>query len=222
MKKFLILTAVLSMATFAAACGNTGEANRNAANTNATTGSTTTANTATTNSAATTNTTGTGNSTAATNAGGGDVPAAVRAAITDAQTFTAQHKDIPASAITSIEKETGTKVADKDHHSYLAFSTAGGTRRQVGAATVVNAGGQEMVVVYDSKGGSPVIREVRGTGVPAAFLDQFKGKGHDNALKFGQDIKAQGAPETLAQGATAAIKADVLAMQSLYGSAHSH
>ena len=79
-----------------------------------------------------------------------------------------------------------------------------------------------MVVVYDSKGGSPVIREVRGAGVPAAFLDQFKGKGHDDALKLNQDIKAQGAPDALAQGVTNAIKADVLAMQALYGSAHSH
>ncbi len=213
MKKFLILAAVLSVATFAAACGNNGEANRNAANANATTGSTTT-NTATTNS-----TTGASNSATTTS---GDVPASVRAAITDAQTFTTQHKDIPATAITSIEKETGTKITDRDHHSYLAFSTAGGARRQVGAATVVNAGGQEMVVVYDSKEGSPVIREVRAAGVPAAFLDQFRGKGHDDALKFGQDVKAQGAPETLAQAATNAIKADVLAMQALYGSAHSH
>lgn len=223
MQNFLILTVALFMTTFAAACGNTNDANRNAANTNAATGSTSTAaNTATTNSTTTANTTATNNSTPAT-AGGGDVPAAVRSAITDAQTFTTQHKDIPASAITSIEKETGTKIADKDHHSYLAFSTAaGGARRQVGAATVVNAGGQEMVIVYNSKDGSPVIREVRGTGVPAAFLDQFKGKGHDNALKFGQDIKAQGAPENLAQTATNAIKADVLAMQALYGSAHSH
>ncbi len=220
MKKYLILIAALTMATFAAACGNTNDANRNAANTNATTGSTTNANTATTNNAATANTTGTGNSTST--AGGGDVPAAVRAAVADAQTFAAQHKDLPASAITSIEKETGTKVTDKDHHAYLAFSTSSGARRQVGAATVVKAGGQEMVIVYDSKEGSPMIREVRGSGVPAAFLEQFKGKGHDNPLKFGQDIKAQGAPETLAQGATNAIKADVIAMQALYGSAHSH
>lgn len=219
MNKVLILSAAMSVATFAAACGNAGEANRNAANANATINSTAT-NTATTNSATTANTTGTGNST--TTASGGDIPASVRAAIADAQTFTMQHKDIPANTITSIEKETGTKVADKDHHSYLAFSTAGGARRQVGAATVVKAGSQEMVVVYDSKEGSPVIREVRAAGVPAPFLDQFKGKGHDNALKFGQDIKAQGAPETLAQGATNAIKADVLAMQALYGSAHSH
>lgn len=216
MTKILALASILALAAFAVACSNNGEVNRSTANTNATT-------------ARATNTTAAPHSDAGTpshghsaTAGGSDIPAAVRAAINDAQTFTMQHKDIPANTVTSIEKETGTKVADKDHHSYLAFSTAGGGRRQVGAATIVNAGGQEMVVVYDSKEGSPVIREVRGTGVPAAFLDQFKGKGHDDALKFGQDIKAQGAPDALAQTATAAIKGDVLAMQSLYGAAHSH
>ena len=214
MKKIPALAVTLSVVIFAAACSSTGDANRSTANTNAPTNSMTT-------NTATPNTTPAVNTHSAT-ANGSDVPAAVRAAIADAQTFTTQHKDIPASAITSIEKETNTKVADKDHHSYLAFSTAGGARRQIGAATVVRAGGQEMVVVYDSKNGSPVIREVRVAGVPAAFLDQFKGKGHDNALKLGQDIKAQGAPDALAQGATNAIKADVLAMQALYGSAHSH
>jgi len=214
MKKIPALAVTLSVVIFAAACSSTGDANRSTANTNAPTNSMTT-------NTATSNTTPAVNTHSAT-ANGSDVPAAVRAAIADAQTFTTQHKDIPASAITSIEKETNTKVADKDHHSYLAFSTAGGARRQIGAATVVRAGGQEMVVVYDSKNGSPVIREVRVAGVPAAFLDQFKGKGHDNVLKLGQDIKAQGAPDALAQGATNAIKADVLAMQALYGSAHSH
>jgi hypothetical protein len=214
MKKIPALAVASSIVIFAAACSSTGEANRSTANTNAPANSMTT-NTATSSSAPAANT-------HSAVADGSDVPAAVRAALADAQTFTTQHKDIPASAITSIEKETETKVADKDHHSYLAFSTAGGARRQIGAATVVNAGGQEMVIVYDSKDGSPVIREVRGAGVPAAFLDQFKGKGHDDALKFGQDIKAQDAPAALAQTATAAIKADVLAMQALYGAAHSH
>ena len=216
MKKILALAAGLSIGTFAA-CSNAGDTTTRTANTNATNAG---APVAPTGNTATTNMGGAANN--ATGGGGGEVPATVRAAITDAQTFTTQHKDIPASAVTSIEKETNTKITDRDHHSYLAFSTTGGARRQVGAATVVNAGGQEMVVIYDSKGGSPVIREVRGAGVPAAFLDQFKGKGHDNALKLGQDIKAQGAPDTLAQSATAAIKADVLAMQALYGSAHSH
>ena len=64
-----------------------------------------------------------------------DIPASVKAAFADAQTFTKQHKDIPANSIAEIEKDTGAKVPDTDHHSYLAFSTTGGARKQLGAAT---------------------------------------------------------------------------------------
>ncbi|MCA1589528.1 MAG: hypothetical protein LC734_03890, partial [Acidobacteria bacterium] len=62
-----------------------------------------------------------------------ETPALVRAALPDAQSFTTQHKDVPATAIADIEKDTGAKVPDTDHHSYLAFSTAGGKRTQIGA-----------------------------------------------------------------------------------------
>ena len=55
-----------------------------------------------------------------------ETPAAVKAVFTDAQSFTTQHKDIPADKIASIEKDTGGKVPDKDHHSYLAFATKDG------------------------------------------------------------------------------------------------
>ncbi len=152
-----------------------------------------------------------------------DVPANVRAVFPDAQSFATQHRDLSEATISSIEKETGNKVVDRDHHAYLAFGMgSGGARRQIGAATVVKAGGQELIVVYDSKDGSPVIREVRGGDLPASFFDQFKGKGHDDALAFGNDIKTARTPDAEAQTATAAIKADVLAMQALYGSAHTH
>lgn len=59
-------------------------------------------------------------------------------------------------------------------------------------------------------------------GIPHAFLDQFKGKGHDSKLRLGQDIKAQGVDEAVARAATDAIRLDVVTMQALYGAAHSH
>lgn len=153
-----------------------------------------------------------------------EIPAAVRAALPNAQSITAQHKDITAAQVAGIEKRSGGKLADKDHHSYLAFATSGGARKQIGAATVVKANGREVVVVYASENGSPVIKEVHGEsgGVPHAFLDQFKGKGHDNKLRLGQDIKAQGVDEATARALTDAIRLDVATMQTLYGAAHSH
>lgn len=165
--------------------------------------------------------------TASANSHGGsttdDVPASVRAAIPDAQTFTTQHRDIPVATVSEIESATGTRITNRDHHAYLAFSTTGGARRQVGAATIVNASGQEMVIVYDSRGGMPVIREVRGGNLPPAFLDQFRGKDHDAPITFGNDIRAAGGvEEATARQVTAAIKADVLTMQALYGAPHTH
>lgn len=151
-----------------------------------------------------------------------DAPAAVKAAFPDAQSFTKQHKDIPKDAIIDMEKDSGGKVPDTDHHSYLAFSTAGGARKQIGAATVVQAGGKEFVVVYENKNGSPFIKEVRGEGVPAPFLAQFAGKGHDDKLKIGSDLKANGLDDATAKAIAIAIQIDALTMQNLYGSAHAH
>jgi hypothetical protein len=152
-----------------------------------------------------------------------DAPASVRAAIPDAQTFTTQHRDIPAGTVSEIESATGTRITNRDHHAYLAFSATGGARRQVGAATVVNVSGQEMVIIYDSRDGMPVIREVRGGNLPPAFLNQFRGKDHDAPITFGNDIRAAGdVAEAIARQVTAAIKADVLTMQALYGSPHTH
>ncbi len=212
MNKFFTLALLAMFAAFSAACagGN---------NTNAPTAPTTTANTnQPTNTASTTNT-----NASAAHPADGDIPASVRAALPEAQTFSKQHKDIPAGTVSEIERATGTRVTDRDHHAYLAFSTSGGARRQVGAATVINTGGQELVIVYDSRDGMPVIREVRGGNLPGAFLEQFKGKDHDAAITFGNDIRAAGGvEEATARQVTAAIKGDVLAMQALYGSSHTH
>ena len=146
----------------------------------------------------------------------------MKAAFPDAQSFTKQHKDIPKDAIADIEKDSGGKLPDTDHHSYLAFSTTGGTRKQIGAATVVEANGKEFVVVYENKEGSPFIKEVRGEGVPAPFLAQFVGKGHDAKFRLGVDLKANGVDEASAKAIALAIQIDALTMQNLYGAAHAH
>ena len=153
-----------------------------------------------------------------------EIPAAVRAAFPNAQSITQRHKDLTAAQVASVEKQSGVKLADKDHHSYLAFATSGGARKQIGAATVVKAAGHEVVIVYVSEKGSPMIKEAHGEsgGVTHAFLDQFKGKGHDSKLRLGQDIKAQGMNEAMARALTDAIRLDVVTMQTLYGAAHSH
>ncbi|MGI8811020.1 MAG: hypothetical protein ACR2IH_00645 [Pyrinomonadaceae bacterium] len=151
-----------------------------------------------------------------------DAPAAVKAAFPGAQSFTKQHKDIPAAAIADIEKDSGAKVPDTDHHSYLAFSTEGGARKQVGAATQLKVNDKDLVVVYENKEGSPVIKEVRGEGVPTAFLSQFAGKGHDSEFKVGKDLKANGVDDATAKAIAQAVQIDALTMQNLYGAAHSH
>lgn len=213
MKKIIAIIFVSLLAALAAACSGSNE-------------------TATTNSAATTNTATapatTGSNTAApasaSHAGGGDadVPASVRAVFPDAQSITKQHKDIPASQIASLEKEAGGRLPDTDHHSYLAFSTTGGVRKQLGAATIVKANGKDVVVVYESREGLPYIREVRAEGVAPAFLDQFKGKGHDDKFQIGSDLKAQGVDEATAKALAAAVHVDILTMQTLYGASHTH
>ena len=210
MKRFLILTAIAATLSIASACSSqpeTATTNR-AANAN-----TTAANTATTNAA---------NMTNANTTKTDETPALVKAVFPNAQSFTTQHKDVSDAQIASIEKDTGSKVPAKDHHSYLAFSTTGGARKQIGAATIVKVDGKDVVIVYDSKDGSPVIKEIRADGVPESFLKQFAGKNHDDDLLLGTDIKASGANEAQAKAITEAVRVDVLTMQALYGAAHTH
>ena len=211
MNKFtaFIITATITAAFGAAACSSGSDSS-----------APTTAG-ANTNQSKTTNTAG---NTSAPAKPDEETPASVKAAFPNAQSFTKQHKDIPKDAIASIEKDTGGKVPDTDHHSYLAFTTEGGTRKQLGAATVVSAGGKEVVIVYESKDGSPYIKEVRagGDGLPSPFLTQFAGKGHDDKFVFGTNFKANGADEATAKAITTAIAVDVMTMQALYGAAHTH
>ncbi|MGI8409912.1 MAG: hypothetical protein ACR2M8_08560 [Pyrinomonadaceae bacterium] len=204
MKTLLILTAVMGIA-FGSACSTTTAPNEN----RTASGNTAALNTAAENS---------GTATKPVD----EVPAAVKAAFAGAQSFTTQHKDLTDAQIASIEKDTSIKVTEKDHHSYLAFSTTSGSRTQIGAATVVKAAGKDVIIVYENKDGSPLIKEVRAEGLPTGFLSQFAGKGHDNDLLLGADIKVNGANEAQAKSVTEAIRVDVLAMQALYGSAHAH
>ena len=166
------------------------------------------------------------NSTAANNAAppakADEVPASVKAALPGAQTFTAMHKELTDAQIASIEKDTGGKVTEKDHHSYPGFSTVNGTKTQLGSVTIVKAAGKEIIVVYENKEGSPSIKEIKAEGVPAGFLNQFAGKGHDDDLLLGADIKANGAKDDVAKAITDAVRIDVLSMQALYGKAHTH
>ena len=166
------------------------------------------------------------NSTAANNAAppakADEVPASVKAALPGAQTFTAMHKELTDAQIASIEKDTGGKVTEKDHHSYPGFSTVNGTKTQLGSVTIVKAAGKEIIVIYENKEGSPSIKEIKAEGVPAGFLSQFAGKGHDDDLLLGADIKANGAKDDLAKAITDAVRIDVLSMQALYGKAHTH
>ena len=151
-----------------------------------------------------------------------EIPASVKAALPGAQTFSAMHKELTDAQITSIEKDTGGKGSEKNHHSYPGFSTANGTKTQIGSVTIVKAAGKEIIVIYENKEGSPSIKEIKAEGVPAGFLSQFAGKGHDDDLLLGADIKANGAKDDLAKAITDAVRIDVLSMQALYGKAHAH
>ncbi|MGI8469211.1 MAG: hypothetical protein ACR2N3_12245 [Pyrinomonadaceae bacterium] len=208
--KILTIIGLSAIAGLAAACSS---------GTNTTTTSnTTTANAPARNTAGVTNS----NNTTTAEKPSEETPAAVKAAFPDANSFTKQHKDIPPAQIAEIEKEAGAKLPDTDHHSYLAFSTTGGGRKQIGAATVVEAKGKEIVVVYENKEGKPYIKELRADGVPAPFLAQFVGKGHDDKFQIGADLKANGVDDATAKAIAEAIRVDILTMQTLYGAPEKH
>jgi len=160
-------------------------------------------------------------------AGDQKIPESVRAAFPGAQTFTTQHRDLSQADIAAIEKASGTRWSgDRDFHSYLAIGTKNGKRAQLGAATVVEnvSGAGDVTIAYDndlkitkvtaSKSGS----DATSTG----FLGQFVGKGHDDPIKLGQDIKYSGSDRATAAGITDAVRRVTQTMQRLYGKAHSH
>jgi hypothetical protein len=216
MKKLKLLTilALSAVAGLAAACSS-----ETATNTTNTSG----ANKPTANTAVVTNTGATNSGATTSEKPGEETPGNVKAAFPDAQSFSKQHKDIPKDAIAAIEKETNAKVPDTDHHSYLAFSTSGGGRKQIGAATVVKANGKDVVIIYDNKEGRPFVKEVRVDGVPGDFLKQFAGKNHDDKFLIGTDLKAAGGvDDATAKAIAEAVRVDAMTMQTLYGAPDKH
>jgi len=151
-----------------------------------------------------------------------EIPAAVRAALSGADSFTVDHKEMTPAQIGAIEKAAGSRITETDHHAYLGFSTAGGPRRQVGAAGLVTVGERKLVVVFENRNGMPTIIAVTSDGLPSPFLAQFVGLGHDNPLEIGKDIKPLGATDAEAKAITDAIRLEVQTMQALYGASHSH
>ena len=156
-----------------------------------------------------------------------NTPASVKAAFPNAQTFTTQHRDLAPADIAAIEKESGTRWSgDKDFHTYLAIGAKNGRRAQLGAATVVenDSGAGDVTIAYDndltitkvtaSKSGSDA--------TSAGFLGQFVGKGHDDSIKLGQDIKYFGSDRATAAAITDAVRRATHTMQRLYGKAHQH
>lgn len=204
--KFLTIIALSFVVGLAAACSSGSNTATTTTNANQKTSNTGAANTATTAHSKTDD----------------ETPASVKAVFPDAQSFTKQHKDLTKDQIAGIEKDTGAKVSNTDHHSYPAFSTAGGARKQIGAATIVKANDKELVIVYESKNGNPVIKEVRGDGLPNPFIAQFAGKGHDDKLQIGGDLKANGVDDATAKAIAQAVRVDAITMQTLYGAAHTH
>lgn len=161
-------------------------------------------------------------------AAGDEAPAAVKAAFPDAQSITKQHKDLTASQIASIEKESGAKLGDTDFHNYVAYGTKDGKRAQLGAATVVDVQGAgepvQLAVVYTNDIAIKSIAPIKGSGdfLSPTFLGQFAGKDHDEKFHVGEDLKYSGSNKVAAEAVAHALKRDILAMQTLYGKAHGH
>lgn len=165
------------------------------------------------------------NKNSATAASQDEVPAEVKAAFPDAPIVTLQHKDLSAKQISSVEKDSGAKLADRDFHSFVAHDSS---HKQIGAATVTDAeapgGPVRLVVVYTNDGKIKKVTAVKGSGdfVSPAFLDQLVGKDHHDAFHVGEDLRYDGSNQAAAEAVAHAVKRDVLAMHALYGKEHGH
>src|SRR3989304_4461749 len=153
------------------------------------------------------------------------VPNSVKALFPSAQTITLQHRDLSPADITAVEKASGTKWSgDKDVHVYLAIGTTQGKRAQLGAATVVEnvAGAGDLTIAYDNelKVTKVIAGRQSGDATSPAFLGQFAGKGHDEPIKLGQDIRYSGTNRARATAITDAARRVTATMQRLYGKAH--
>jgi len=154
-----------------------------------------------------------------------NIPDSVKAVFSGAETITLQHRDLSPADITAIEKASATKWSgDKDVHVYLAIGTTQGKRAQLVAATVVEnvAGVGDLTIAYDNelKVTKVIAGRQSGDATSPAFLGQFAGKGHDDPIKLGQDIRYSGTNRASATAITDAVRRVTATMQRLYGKAH--
>ena len=154
-----------------------------------------------------------------------NIPDSVKAVFSGAETITLQHRDLSPADITAIEKASGAAWSgDKDVHVYLAIGTTQGKRAQLGAATVVEnvAGAGDLTIAYDNdlKVTKVIAGRQSGDATSPAFLGQFAGKGHDDPIKLGQDIRYSGTNRASATAITDAVRRVTATMQHLYGKAH--
>ena len=152
-------------------------------------------------------------------------PESVRKSFPSAQTFTRQHHDLQGADIFAIEKASGTAWAGhKDFHTYFAIGTTNGRRAQLGAATIMeNVGGAgDLTIAYDNDLKITKIATSKTGTITTSrgFLNQFIGKGHDDPITLGKDIKYPGSDRVTAIAITLAVKRATHAMQHFYGGTH--
>lgn len=150
--------------------------------------------------------------------GSSEIPQLIKSAFPENASINLQKRKLTDEILRQAES-----VLTTDHEAYFAFSSENGTRKQIGAATLLKIADKEIAVIYESKNGMPTISRLSSTQVPKDFLNQFIGKTHDDPIKLGADIKkVGGVNEQEAEQITKAIRSDVLIMQALYGKPHSH
>jgi len=84
------------------------------------------------------------------------------------------------------------------------------------------AGVGDLTIAYDNelKVTKVIAGRQSGDATSPAFLGQFAGKGHDDPIKLGQDIRYSGTNRASATAITDAVRRVTATMQRLYGKAH--
>jgi hypothetical protein len=146
---------------------------------------------------------------------GGEVPAFVRALFPEAEEVVKRHKQLTVAQAAEVERLSGSKLAERDFHSYVGYRAVSGQVQVLGAATVVDVPGEQlqMVVLYDRDLVRRKVVPVGGNNgnLPSGFFAQFVG------ADTGQQAAAQGTAGGTAAAAARALHRDLLAMRMLYG-----
>jgi hypothetical protein len=120
---------------------------------------------------------------------------------------------------------TKTKGGD-DFMSYVAFTTKGGEKTAVGVATLIAVEGATFLLTVDNDIRIKRVTVVKSGGKPEvegdAFLSQFTGKTHDDAIQIGKDIKFTGTDRAFAEKVVKGVKAAEMTLQEQYGKPHAH